>query len=105
MPHRTFRDPRGQQWEAWEVHPSAIERRLADDRRGGERKAAGRRHRRETRIVVDPQLAAGWVAFQSREERRRLAPIPTGWDQLPDADLIRLAERAESLGKPRRLLE
>jgi hypothetical protein len=56
-------------------------------------------------MAVDPQLAGGWIAFQSREERRRLAPIPEGWTQLTDAELARLAERAESLGKPRRLLE
>ena len=105
MPHRTFRDPRGREWEAWEVHPSSIERRLAAERRKAPRDEPGRRRRKETRIVVDPHLSAGWVAFQSREERRRLAPIPEGWEALPDAELARLAERAQSLGKPRRLLE
>jgi hypothetical protein len=105
MPHRTFRDLRGQEWEVWEVHPSAIERRMSAERRSAARAGPPRRRRKESRLTVDPQLAGGWIAFQSRDERRRLAPIPDGWTHLTDAELARLAEQAESLGKPRRLLE
>jgi hypothetical protein len=105
MPHRTFHDPRGREWEAWEVHPAAVEHRLAAERRKAARDKLDRRRRKESRIVVDPELTKGWLAFQTRDERRRIAPIPDGWERLTDTELARLAERAESLGRPRRLLE
>ena len=105
MPHRTFHDPRGREWEAWEVHPATVEHRLAAERRKAERAKLDRRRRKENRIVVDPELTSGWLAFQTRDERRRIAPIPEGWEGLSDTELAQLADRAVPLGRPRRLLE
>lgn len=104
MPHRTFRDSRGEEWQAWDVHPSAAERR-ASERRKGARPSVDRRKRREVRVVLEPELRDGWLAFKSSHERRRLAPIPENWTELPDHALAALVQRAERLMKSRRLIE
>jgi hypothetical protein len=50
-------------------------------------------------------LAHGWLAFESKHDRRRLAPIPEGWDTFDASALERLCAAARSIGKPRRLLD
>ena len=70
--HREFFDLRGQRWEVWEV-------------RLGERGDAR---------TVKPELAEGWLAFESSEEKRRLAPIPGGWTEMPAELLGQLCDRA-----------
>jgi hypothetical protein len=32
-------------------------------------------------------MESGWLTFEADEDRRRLAPIPEGWDNLPDGRL------------------
>ena len=101
MPHRKITDRHGQEWDVWEVNPTAIDRRSRDEPRIIERQGAnigvvGRVHDR---------LREGWLAFQSTHEKRRLSPIPPNWDALSDADLMTLLERAPSAGKPSRLIE
>jgi hypothetical protein len=39
-------------------------------------------------------LVQGWLVFECDVEKRRLGPIPEGWDGLPDDDLARLLEGA-----------
>jgi len=97
---RRFRDAGGVLWDAWSVVPENIERRF--EAPAGPPHGVERRHRNERRVSLGPRLAHGWLTFQSRDERRRLAPIPPGWDQLSDADLARLCEHAErvSLRRP-----
>ena len=68
MAHRVFHRG-GQRWEVWEVH------------------------RREGRSV-DPELTEGWLTFESALEKRRLAPIPEGWDELDEEALARLCDGA-----------
>jgi hypothetical protein len=46
------------------------------------------------------QLVQGWLVFECDVEKRRLGPIPDGWDALPDADLALLLESAAPV--PRR---
>jgi hypothetical protein len=50
-------------------------------------------HRREGRSV-DPELTAGWLTFESAMEKRRLAPIPEGWEELDDETLATLCDSA-----------
>lgn len=69
MAHRVFHR-HGRRWEVWEV-------RLRDGRRS-----------------VDPELTEGWLTFESMLEKRRLAPIPDGWEELDDEALGRLCESA-----------
>jgi len=103
MAYREFVDEHGVAWEAWDVFPSHLERR---HRRGG---WAGGEERRQMdggpRAQVREEYAQGWLAFQSRDERRRLVPIPPGWSDLDDRALAELCARATVVGEPRRLVE
>jgi hypothetical protein len=103
LAHRNIVDPIGNEWDVWEVVPSAVERRV----RGIEDLAfaSDRRVKRDIRVVVPENLERGWLAFQSRTEKRRLAPCPRGWDALSDDELLDLLDRAERVGKTKRLIE
>jgi hypothetical protein len=67
----------------------------------GERRQRERRHLRGIRIALPPRLARGWVAFECDADRRRVAPIPNGWHELSELELLHLWRRAEQL-PPRR---
>jgi hypothetical protein len=107
-PHRTFRDDAARLWNAWDVMPAWGERRHTDRRQRaddppsmGDRRRRDRRHLRGLRISLPPQLAKGWVAFECDTDRRRVAPIPAGWHELPETQLVALWRSAEQL-PPRR---
>jgi hypothetical protein len=52
------------------------------------------------------ELADGWLAFQSKGERRRLAPIPERWHEVDDSGLIALCRKAKKVPRrPSRLIE
>ncbi len=76
--HRSFTDQSGAVWDVFAVYPEA---RLSPRLRG-----------------TFPQ---GWLCFDSGPEKRRLSPIPENWQALSDAELERLAARAER-ARPRR---
>lgn len=73
MPHRTFTDHDGVEWQVWDIVP-------------------GKR--------VRHSLAGGWLTFESATEKRRLAPIPFYWVHADDAELERLLATANPV--PRR---
>ena len=73
-----FTDSTGTEWDVFEVHPSQ-----------------GR-----TVSRVPEAFREGWLCFQSADERRRLAPIPVGWEQW-DVDTLTAALLATH-GMPRR---
>jgi hypothetical protein len=108
-PHRTFLDDLARLWNAWDVIPAWGERRRAERRQRVEgagarvidRRAGERRHHRGVRIALPPRLAQGWIAFECGTERRRVAPIPEGWNELPESALRELWRDAEQL-PPRR---
>jgi hypothetical protein len=112
-PHRNFRDDDGQEWIAWDVIPSWGERRRGERRSTGaggppatgERRGLDRRSRRGIRIALTPRLADGWLAFESNDERRRVAPIPAEWHLMSEERLRALWRNAESLPPRRRLVE
>jgi hypothetical protein len=107
MPHRQFTDSKHTTWEVWDVEPGDAERRgKATDRRWAPRSSEERRQLEDrARVRLKSDLAHGWLAFESKHDRRRLAPIPPGWDAMDDQALERLCELASSIGKPRRLLD
>jgi hypothetical protein len=107
-PHRTFYDDVSRLWNAWDVIPHWGERRRDERRKGrdperkGERRLVDRRQRTgELRISLPPRLARGWLAFESGEDRRRVAPIPDQWHERSDDELRELWRGAEQL-PPRR---
>ncbi len=104
MPLRTFRSSAGVVWRVWSVIPGIrndAERRTGYDRRspdpvlrfkGEERRSGG--DRRGEDGLIPAELKGGWLTFETEAEKRRLAPIPPGWDRLPDAALEQLCGRA-----------
>jgi hypothetical protein len=93
--YRQFTDERGSTWEAWEVHPASIERRLRPDRRAATRSGLERRQVYEVRPIIPLGMEDGWLAFHGKLARLRLAPIPLGWMHLSEAELRSLIQRAE----------
>jgi len=101
---RQFTDERGEVWNVWPVHPESLERRIAENPLLTQ--SAERRTRRESRVrVTNPLMASGWLAFECRTERRRLAPIPESWTEMDEAALRSLLVRAKPSGSSQRLLK
>ena len=82
MSYRVVTDRAGAAWQVWTVHPT---------RRGA-----------STAFTVAPEYTTGWLAFErlvdgatpAAREKRRLAPVPNGWEQSSDADVLRLLASA-----------
>jgi hypothetical protein len=94
MAYREFRDQHDVLWYVWEIQPSTIERRLHDDetkRPAIERRRAPSAPRFRP---SNPQLMAGWLAFESSLGKRRLYPVPTQWEILSDDELTALLAQA-----------
>jgi hypothetical protein len=71
--HRAFTDSRGVTWDAFPVYPVA---------------------RPSSHTQLKGTLQQGWLCFDSVAEKRRLSPIPPGWQSLSDQALEQLAQRA-----------
>lgn len=85
MATRTFTDSAGTVWQAWNVVP-------------GENldwPAHARSH-------LPSALADGWLCFESQAEKRRLHPIPGGWEESSDADLAAYCASAEPVRRAAR---
>lgn len=105
MAFRAFRDSRGAAWQAWAVVPrnqhhrprAGTDRRSADPilRYGGPERRGGTERR--LRATLTPGLEGGWLVFESAAEKRRLTPIPSGWDSRSDAELEELCGRARTV--------
>src|SRR4051794_24420115 len=99
MPHRQFKHNDGRIWDVWDVHPSSVERSLEEADRN-DRTAPSTRRRSGSGFALPRELRGGWLAFQSDDDARRLAPIPESWERLSDRELTGLAEQAARV--PRR---
>ena len=78
MAARTFIDSAGLTWDVFEVHRSS-----------------------KTAAAVSPGLEAGWLAFASGENKRRLAPFPADWEAFSVVELEALCESARLAPVPR----
>ena len=76
MQLRTFRDERDQEWEVRAIKPPPTDRRR--------------------RLIAD-DFANGWLLFTLGMERRRLAPLPPGWHQASETQLVRWCADAEQV--------
>ena len=107
MAYRTFLDENGRYWQVWESHPHIFERRKSERRKeavswAGENRRQTPERRSGSRVrsaLVDPRLASGWLTFESFTEKRRLAPVPPHWEEIPVRDLINLWERANRVSR------
>jgi hypothetical protein len=70
MAERSFISPEGVAWQAWDVVPD----------RHPEWPAHARRH-------LPQEMASGWICFESDSEKRRMRPIPAGWELWTDEEL------------------
>jgi len=94
--HRQFKDRQGRIWDVWQVHPSAAERRFVQrrtkdedridstERRSGLERRVGPSEIKKTHATVAEEFTYGWLCFECKEEKRRLAPVPEGWDRADD---------------------
>ena len=101
MAVRTFTDASGTRWQAWAVMPTLADRRSGRDRRAAdgadapdERRRGPERRIRDLgrRAGVAAPLIGGWLCFAASAHdgaalRRRLAPIPAGWEECSEAAL------------------
>ena len=96
MSLRVLRDRNEVLWQVWDVRPSWL---AAAKLLGGTSTIP--------RPVLQPTFADGWLTFESASgERRRVVPIPDGWDMLDDDALDGLLERATPVpARDRRLLD
>jgi hypothetical protein len=74
---KTFLDPRGKTWQVWPVIP---EGGLSDEH-------------------LSPALRSGWLAFRTDDERRRLYPIPLGWENDSVEELWALCQSAKPVSR------
>ena len=75
---RIFDDFRGKRWRVFAVYP--------------------------TTSTIDPAalpaaFREGWLSFESEDEKRRIAPIPEGWEELSTEELRLLCHRARKAPK------
>jgi hypothetical protein len=127
--HRTFRDAQGVEWQVWDVRPqwTWAERRRTDRRaaesgaahpsngqsaggerpsgEGAERRLSDRRGDGARQLVVRTGYEDGWLSFECAGQRRRLTPIPSGWELLPELTLAELCRRSLDVGVRPRLVE
>jgi hypothetical protein len=95
--YKVFNAPDGTKWEVWMVRPTSTERRRSEDfgQSSASRSSsapAGVTDRRRVdagpRTVVSPGFENGWLCFESSSgEKRRLVPVPEGWETAPDDKL------------------
>ena len=101
MACRSFRDSQDREWTVWDVVPSRVERR----REAGIAEWSGIERRKETefRVLLGPEWTLGWLAFETLNEKRRLAPVPSDWFDKPAHDLEMLCQLAQPVRASRRL--
>ena len=103
MSHRSFKDSFGRTWDVWTVVPTRVERRAATPPTS--QPAVERREHDELRARLDARFTGGWLCFETKREKRRLAPFPDSWERADDAELERLCQRATEVQPSRRLVE
>ena len=102
MAHREFKDSSGRTWNVWSVIPERAERRSSVS---ASAEPERRRHQdTEFRVPLGAQWTRGWLAFETKGAKRRLAPIPPDWESATDEQLERMCERATPIARPPRRL-
>ena len=77
---RQIRDAAGVEWLVYEVTPASGEWRSIESLPEGYR--------------------SGWLCFESPTEKRRLTPLPSGWQDLTLEQLISLMLTAQLVRRP-----
>ena len=78
MAYKTFEAPDGSKWEVWRVSPTVS---------GG-------------KTFVSESFEHGWLCFESdKGEKRRLAPVPEGWEKADNDHLWLWCRAAASVAE------
>ena len=95
MPQRQFIDSEGQAWTVWDVVPSRVAQDLdaAWLARHEPAPTEGAPAVRPRASLPD-RFAGGWLCFERVGQKRRLAPVPTGWYRFTSLELQALCDRA-----------
>jgi hypothetical protein len=72
MAYREFSDAEGREWRVWDTYP-------------------------EKPQLVRPLYERGWLSFEGDGEKRRLAPIPAGWEAADRSALLGLLAKATGM--------
>ena len=104
MAYREFTDRWGNEWRAWDVMPRTVERRSRPPQSGGAPEIKEERRRQgensgEVRLRMRPGWEHGWLSFESAAEKRRLAPLPQGWEDSTEEQLRELLAKATPFPK------
>jgi hypothetical protein len=123
MPLREFLDADGRTWQVWDTVPkSSAENAIfaqsarilaeAESRQEGRRDGSGPEGRTPPDAHARRSAAAaaalrrftegrelGWLTFMDGEDKRRLSPIPDGWEGWSDAQLAALLVAAQPVAK------
>lgn len=86
MAVREFTDQTGREWRAWDVTPDDLNPRTKDE------------------TYLAQLYITGWIVFETKDgsNKRRLYPVPKGWSELPEAEVVVLLNKAEIV-PPRKL--
>lgn len=106
MSSREFTDRRGTIWRVREIVPQFAERRKGDRRASVaalwsaripvvDRRTIERRRTSTIRATVSRGYEQGWLTFESPDEKRRLAPVPAGWETFSPERLELLCRMAD----------
>ncbi|HEX7241102.1 MAG TPA: hypothetical protein VF263_12590 [Longimicrobiaceae bacterium] len=72
MAYRDFLDHAGVTWKVWDTYPHSASN-------------------------VRQSYARGWLSFQSEDERRRLQPVPEGWEGATDDEMQEWLEASQAI--------
>jgi hypothetical protein len=103
MALRTFVDSAGNEWQVFDVVPRATERRSQNRRSTKAEALEEERRDRDRRLTVggrsglNPSVAQAWLTFEHDADRRRLSPIPAGWQRSTDAELEEYCRAARAV--------
>ena len=78
---RGFTDSTGVEWRVWEVFPAISAATTSSESLS-------------QASLKNTAFANGWLCFESPKEKRRLAPIPPGWEFREDPLLEQLRDQA-----------
>jgi hypothetical protein len=82
MAVRDVVDENGTEWKVWSVAAASFHPKTAAEDFLGD-------------------YADGWLCFEAKSQRRRLAIFPRDWDKLPDEGIVKLLKKADIVS-PRR---
>ena len=99
MPLREFPDSLGRIWEAWDTYPKRADDAAQAESAFSKYVANLVNQGRSAPTSVRSQYQAGWLTFKLDNARRRLAPIPSGWESADDTTWWLTLEAAAAPGR------